>query len=91
MAKDYHGVMRVNEARSIRAVAEALAASAIERRETRGDAAHFRVDYPEKDDDTGLRITLVEQVGDKLQVSSRPTGIPSTVLSEIPVKKKEEA
>ncbi len=91
VAEDYHGVMRVNEARSIRAVAEALAASAIERRETRGGAAHFRVDYPEKDDDTGLRITLVEQVGDELQVSSRPTGIPSTVLSEVPVKKKEEA
>lgn len=88
-ADDYHGVMRVNEARSIRAVAEALAATAIERRETRGGAAHFRVDYPEKNDETGLRIILVEQAGDKLKVSSRPTGIPAKVLPEVPPKKEE--
>lgn len=89
MAEDYHGVMRVNEARSIRAVAEAVAASAIERRETRGGAAHFRVDYPDKNDETGLRIISVEQVGEKLRVSSRPTGIPSTVLPEAPIKKEK--
>jgi adenylylsulfate reductase subunit A len=89
MAEDYHGVMRVNEARSIRAVAEAVAASAIERRETRGGAAHFRVDYPEKNDETGLRIISVEQVGDDLQVSSRPTGIPSTALPKAPIKKEK--
>ena len=89
IAEDYHGVMRVNEARSIRAVAEALAASSIERRESRGGAAHFRVDYPQKDDEHGLRIIMVEQAGDELQVSSQPTGIPSTVLSEAPTKKEE--
>jgi succinate dehydrogenase/fumarate reductase flavoprotein subunit len=89
IAEDYHGVMRVNEARKIRAVAEALAATGIERREPRGGAAHFRVDYPEKNDETGLRIFMVKQTGDELQVSSRPTGIPSTVLAEAPLKKQE--
>jgi len=88
LAEDYHGVMRVNEARSIRAVAEAVATSATERRETRGGAAHYRIDYPERNDETGLRIVLVEQVDDKLQVSSRPTGIPPTPLSESPIKKE---
>jgi succinate dehydrogenase/fumarate reductase flavoprotein subunit len=89
IAEDYHGVMRVNEARSIRAVAEAIAASAIERRESRGGGSHFRLDYPKKDDGHGLRIIEVEQLGDELQVSSHPTGIPSSVLPEAPAKKEE--
>jgi succinate dehydrogenase/fumarate reductase flavoprotein subunit len=89
MAEDYHGVMRVNEARSIRAVAEALAVSAIERRESRGGAAHFRVDYPRRDDEIGLKIIMVEQAGDKLRASSRPTGLSPTVLPESPVKPVE--
>jgi succinate dehydrogenase/fumarate reductase flavoprotein subunit len=89
IAEDYHGVMRVNEARSIRAVAEAIAASAIERRESRGGGSHFRLDYPKKDDGHGLRIIEVEQLGDELQVSSHPTGIPSSVLPEAPATKEE--
>lgn len=81
-ADDYHGLMRVNEARNIRAVAETLAVSAIERRETRGGAAHVRVDFPEMDDETGRRIIMVEQVDGELQVSSRPTDIPNAILPE---------
>jgi succinate dehydrogenase/fumarate reductase flavoprotein subunit len=88
IAEDYHGVMRVNEARSLRAVAEAIAASAIERRETRSGASNYRVDYPKKDDEVGLRIFTVEQTGEELKVSSQPTGIPSSVLPEAPPKKE---
>lgn len=88
IAEDYHGVMRVNEARSIRAVAEAIAASALERRETRSGASNYRVDYPQKNDELGLRIFTVEQAGDELKVSSQPTGIPSSVLPEAPPKKE---
>jgi succinate dehydrogenase/fumarate reductase flavoprotein subunit len=84
-ADDYHGLMRVNEARNIRAVAESLAISAIERRETRGGAAHVRVDYPEMDDETGRRIIMVEQVAGELQVSSRATEIPNAVFPEAQV------
>jgi adenylylsulfate reductase subunit A len=83
-AQDFHGLMRVNEARNIRAVAEALAVSAIERKETRGGAAHVRVDYPETDDENGRSLIFVEQLGDELQVSSRPTGLPNAVLDELP-------
>ncbi len=79
-AENYHGLMRVNEARNLRAMAEALAVSAIERRETRGGAAHVRVDYPQMDDEHGRCILMVEQVGDELRVSSRPTGVPNAVL-----------
>jgi succinate dehydrogenase/fumarate reductase flavoprotein subunit len=89
-AADYHGVMRVNEARSVRTVAEVLATSALARRETRGGAAHYRVDYPERDDENFLRIIMVEQTGNGLQTSSRPTNIPPTVLPESPLKAPEQ-
>jgi succinate dehydrogenase/fumarate reductase flavoprotein subunit len=88
IAADYHGVMRVNEARSIRAVAEALAVSALERRESRGGAAHFRIDYPQRDDENGLKIVMVEQAGDTLRAFSRPTGLSPTVVPATPVEKE---
>lgn len=74
-ARDHHGLMRVHEARNIRAVAEAMAASAIERRETRGGGAHARADYPARDDATGLKMIVVELQGEDLRVSSVPTGL----------------
>ncbi|MBI3127190.1 MAG: FAD-binding protein [Candidatus Tectomicrobia bacterium] len=74
-AGDHHGLMRVHEARNIRAVAEAMAASAVERRETRGGGAHIRADYPRQDDAKGLKMIIVELDGEDLRVSSRPTGI----------------
>lgn len=89
IAENYHGVMRVNEARSIRTVAEVLATSALERRETRGSGAHFRIDYPQRDEEAGLRIIEVTQAGGKLQVSSQPTNLPPAVLPEAPVKKEQ--
>lgn len=88
-AVNFHDLMRVNEARNIRAVAEALAASAIERRETRGGAAHVRVDYPQTDDENGRRIITVERAEDELRISSRPTGVPAAVLPDIPEELKE--
>jgi adenylylsulfate reductase subunit A len=90
MAEDYHGVMRVNEARSVRTVAEVLAVSALARRETRGGAAHYRVDYPKRDDENFLKIIMVAQEGDELQASSRPTNIPPTVLPESPLKSLDQ-
>jgi len=79
-AGNFHALMRVNEARNIRAVAESLAASALERRETRGGAAHYRLDYPETDDENGRRMIMVQDDGKQLKVTSRPTGLPAAVL-----------
>jgi succinate dehydrogenase/fumarate reductase flavoprotein subunit len=91
IAENYHGLMRVNEARNIRAVAEAIAFSAIERKETRASASHFRVDYPDTDDENGRRIILVKEGLEKqLVVTSRPTGLPSGVLAEIPADSSGE-
>ena len=83
-ADDFHGVMRVNEAKNIRAVAASIATAALERQETRGGAAHYRTDYPELNDDTGRRIILVEQADDDLKTSSRSTDIPAEVLPDLP-------
>jgi adenylylsulfate reductase subunit A len=74
-AKDYHGVMRVNEARSIRINAEAMAVSAIERKESRSGAAHIRVDYPKTDNVNEIRVIMVEMSDDELKASSKPTGL----------------
>lgn len=74
-AEDYHGVMRVNEARSIRVNAEAMAVSAIERKESRSGAAHIRVDYPETDNENELRIIMVEMANGELVATSKPTGL----------------
>src|SRR5574341_2637525 len=84
-AENYHGLMRVNEARNIRSVAEAIAFSAIERKETRASASHFRVDFPVTDDEHGRRIIMVEKgADDRLLVTSRQTGLPVDVLPEVP-------
>jgi len=81
-AIDFHGVMRVNEARGIQLNAEALAVSAIERKESRGGAAHVREDYPETNDETGLSIVMVEMVGNELKASSKPTGLNPNPIQE---------
>ncbi|OGO16766.1 MAG: hypothetical protein A2Z14_05600 [Chloroflexi bacterium RBG_16_48_8] len=74
-AADFHGVMRVNEARNLRKVAEVMAISAMERKESRSGAAHVRLDFPLTNNETGLRMILVDQAGEELRVSSKPTGL----------------
>jgi adenylylsulfate reductase subunit A len=84
MAKSFHGVMRVNETRSLRQVAEVMAISAIERRESRSGAAHVRIDFPEPNNEDGLRIIMVDRAGEELRVSSKPTGLRPERPSEKP-------
>ncbi len=76
-AKNFHDLMRLYEARNIRTVAETIAMSAIERRETRGGGAHVREDFPERDDANGLRTILVKKNAESggLRVTSQPTGL----------------
>jgi succinate dehydrogenase/fumarate reductase flavoprotein subunit len=50
-ANDLHGLMRVNEAKSIRLSAEIMANAAMGRTESRTGSSHFREDYPISNDE----------------------------------------
>ena len=54
-------------------IAEVVAASALNRKESRG--GHSRVDYPDRDDENWLKHTLVSKKNDKLEISYKPVVI----------------
>jgi succinate dehydrogenase / fumarate reductase flavoprotein subunit len=69
--RDYHsGWHTALDLRNLLAVSEAVALSALERRESRG--GHFREDYPDKRDEFSKINIMVKQVGGAMQVSRVP-------------------
>jgi succinate dehydrogenase / fumarate reductase flavoprotein subunit len=69
--RDYHaGWHTCLDLRNLLTVSEAIALSAIERRESRG--GHFREDYPEKRTEFAGTTIMVKQVGSAMQVSHVP-------------------
>jgi succinate dehydrogenase / fumarate reductase flavoprotein subunit len=61
------------ELESLLGLAEAITFSALERKESRG--AHYREDYPERDDRNWLKHTLVRETEGGLEVSYQPVSI----------------
>ncbi len=84
-ARDYHELMRAHEARNIREVAEMVATAALERRESRGSYAHFRVDFPNRDDANWRKMIVL-----KKQDSGYKVGHRSVELSN-PAEDKSDA
>jgi succinate dehydrogenase / fumarate reductase flavoprotein subunit len=69
--RDYHaGWHTALDLRNLLTVSEAIARSALERRESRG--GHFRDDYPDKHEEFATVNVMVKQVGDEMQVSRVP-------------------
>jgi succinate dehydrogenase / fumarate reductase flavoprotein subunit len=69
--RDYHaGWHTALDLRNLLAVSEAVALSALERRESRG--GHFRDDYPDKREEFSKINIMVKQVGSAMKVSRVP-------------------
>ncbi|HSG65611.1 MAG TPA: FAD-binding protein, partial [Gammaproteobacteria bacterium] len=60
-ADDLHGLMRVEESKSIRLSAELAAHASLAREETRTGSSHRRLDFPETDDEHWRKFVLVER------------------------------
>jgi succinate dehydrogenase / fumarate reductase flavoprotein subunit len=70
-SREYHaGWHTALDLRNLLTVSEAIALSAIERKESRG--GHFREDYPDKVAEFGTINVMVKQVGDGMRVSRVP-------------------
>jgi succinate dehydrogenase/fumarate reductase flavoprotein subunit len=69
-ADDLHGLMRVQESKSIRLSAELMAHASLARQETRTRSSHRRLDYPETDDANWRKFVLVHRGSDGPDVSA---------------------
>jgi succinate dehydrogenase/fumarate reductase flavoprotein subunit len=75
-AGDLHGLMRVHEAKNIRLNAEIMAAASLARTETRTGSAHWRLDYPETDEENWRRFVVVRRGEDGPDVQTHTTELP---------------
>ncbi|MDH5747943.1 MAG: FAD-binding protein [Rhodospirillales bacterium] len=60
-ADDLHGLMRVHESQNIRLNAEIMAQASLSRKETRTGASHWRLDYPDTDNENWQKFILVDR------------------------------
>ena len=68
-ADDLHGLMRVNETKSIRLSAEVMANAAMARTESRTGSSHFRSDFPETNDTDWKKFVLVSKEKDQIKIN----------------------
>jgi len=73
LARDGHGLMNCNEAKSMALCAEMTVRSALVRTESRG--WHFREDYPHRDDEDWLKWVVLKQEEGKMVHHTEPVPI----------------
>jgi adenylylsulfate reductase, subunit A len=76
VAGDLHGLMRVHEARNIRLNAEIMATASLARTETRTGSSHWRLDFPQADEQNWRRFVVVQRGETGPSVSTLPTDRP---------------
>jgi len=69
------------DVKSMLTVSEAVALSALERKESRG--AHSRIDYPRYDETLGKQNNIVTRAGDEMRLSQHSIPEPPTELQQI--------
>lgn len=67
--ENYHELMRAYETRSLLKVGELMARSALYRKESRTIPFHYRLDFPETDDENWCGLVLVKKEGGEAQLS----------------------
>jgi succinate dehydrogenase/fumarate reductase flavoprotein subunit len=72
-AKDFHGLGKCHETRSMTTCAEMTLRAALMRRESRG--THYREDYPNRDDRNWLKWIIIKQEAGKMLLSTEPVPI----------------
>jgi len=75
-AEDLHGLMRVSESVNIRLNAEIMASASLARCETRTGSAHWRIDFPQTDDEHWRKFVVVERGADGPAVRTLSTDRP---------------
>lgn len=67
-AADLHDLMRAHEALNIREVAEVMALTALERKESRTGSSHRRLDYPTTDNDHWRKALVVQRDREQIAI-----------------------
>ncbi len=75
-ADDLHGLMRVHEAKNIRMNAEIMATASLARKETRTGSSHWRIDYPETDEERWRQFVVVRRGSQGPETSTLATDQP---------------
>ena len=68
-AQDYHELMRVYEARSLLEIAKVMAQTALYREESRNKPYHYRLDFPETDDEHWCGLVVIRKLDERLGLS----------------------
>ena len=72
VARDYHQLMRIEEARNLLTVGQVMASAALYRKESRFGLCHNRIDYPNPDDENWCGLVVVKKVDDNPETSFQP-------------------
>ncbi|MHA1711162.1 MAG: FAD-binding protein, partial [Candidatus Freyarchaeota archaeon] len=66
-ATDFRGLMKALEALNMLVVAKIVVAAALRRAESRGN--HYRIDYPQQNDDVWLRNIVITKKNDEMEIN----------------------